>query len=198
MAGAFLPSRRMLLKYIVGVKATPTLGAAQLVDNILGTDMHSANLPASQKFLYQGDLTSSARHQLVQLRIGGAQMLASTKSNIYNHNQGHPLFFSQTSPKAAGLCAPLIAALRDLRIRQLTELQGAMIPLLIKGKHVIAHAETGTGKSFGVALAVANRIVRDHINYRLHTIILCPTDELCLQYDKWLKHFGKKYLEFRY
>ena len=186
-------SRHVLLKHIYGVRALPSIGASQLVDTVLQTDMHSANVPASQKFLYEGGGAGagmSAKHQAVQLRIGGAQMLVSTRNSIHNHNLGHPLYFSKTSPRASGLCAPLVAALRELRIKHLTEQQGALIPLVLKGKHVIAHAETGTGKSFGVALAVANRIVRDQINYRLHTIIVCPTDELALQYDKWLKHFG--------
>lgn len=117
-------------------------------------------------------------------------MLSSTANRIHNHNEAHPLFFSQTSPRQAGLCATLVESLHSLRIRQLTELQGALVPLFLKGKHVIAHAETGTGKSFGIALATANRILRETLNHRLHTVILVPTEELALQYDKWLKHFG--------
>uniref|UniRef100_A0A0A9YNE7 ATP-dependent RNA helicase DBP8 n=1 Tax=Lygus hesperus TaxID=30085 RepID=A0A0A9YNE7_LYGHE len=81
-------------------------------------------------------------------------------------------------------------ALRQLRIKTLTELQGALIPLVLRGKHVIAHAETGSGKSFGIALAIANRVLRDSVNYRLHTLILVPTEELALQYEKWFIHFG--------
>jgi superfamily II DNA/RNA helicase len=197
--GLLRSTRRTCLKHIFGVRAAPSLRPEDLVGSVLETDMITANAPSSQKFLYEGHRPpngkgalsgTSAKHQTVQLRIGGAQMLVSTRNSIHNHNLGHPLYFSKTSPKAAGLSAHLVDALRTLRIRHLTELQGALIPLVLKGKHVIAHAETGTGKSFGVALAVANRIIRDQINYRLHTIIVCPTDELALQYDKWLKHFG--------
>lgn len=169
---------------------------ASLLDDYVrhGAEVHAANLPASQRYLYaqkegHGPATSQ-RHQMVQLRLGSAQMLTSTSGNIANHNDAHPLFYSQAAPREAGLCVSLVVALKKLKICRLTELQGALIPLLLRGKHVIAHAETGTGKSFGIALACANRIIRESINYRLHTVIIVPTEELALQYEKWLRHFG--------
>lgn len=193
-------TRLRLLRYLHGVKATATMGPEHLIDGVLNSDTMMSNRPVSQRFLGArrgsaeatggGSSAAALLDKSVQLRIGGAQMLSSTANRIYNHNEAHPLFFSQTSPRQAGLCATLVDSLRQLKIRQLTELQGALIPLFLKGKHVIAHAETGTGKSFGIALATANRILRETLNHRLHTIILVPTEELALQYDKWLKHFG--------
>lgn len=182
------------LRCLPGVKATATKVPQGLMDSVLQSS--EANVPASQRFrnahsASKTDPSGGAMmDKVIQLRIGGAQMLSSTANRIYNHNEAHPLFFSRTSPREAGLCATLVESLRQLRIRELTELQGALVPLFLKGKHVIAHAETGTGKSFGVALATANRILRETLNHRLHTIILVPTEELALQYDKWLKHFG--------
>ncbi|ORC88605.1 putative ATP-dependent DEAD/H RNA helicase [Trypanosoma theileri] len=188
------------LKYLRGSKVAYGGSVASLLENYLqsGGEAHAANLPASQKYFYiqkekqnqHHDPQISQKHQMVQLRLGCAQMLTSTSGNIANHNEAHPLFYSQTAPREAGLCVSLVLALKKLKIRKLTELQGALIPMLLKGKHIIAHAETGTGKSFGIALACANRIVRQNINYRLHTVIFVPTEELALQYDKWLRHFG--------
>lgn len=181
----------LLLQYIHGVKARPYDSTGDLLEEYrLSTSKMAANVPTSQRYYFENDEVLSQRHKAIQLRIGGAQMLSSTKSRIYNHDAAHPLFFSQTSPRDAGLCATLVDSLWKLRIKTLTELQGALIPLLLKGKHVFAHAETGTGKSFGIALATANRIIRDNINHKLHTVIIVPTEELALQYDKWLKHFG--------
>ncbi|CUG94463.1 ATP-dependent DEAD/DEAH box RNA helicase, putative [Bodo saltans] len=180
------------LRCLQGVKATATKGPEHLVESIL-TNGNDSNVPASQRFRnakQQQSTGGALMDRSVQLRIGGAQMLSSTANRIHNHNEAHPLFFSQTSPRQAGLCATLVESLHSLRILQLTELQGALVPLFLKGKHVIAHAETGTGKSFGIALATANRILRETLNHRLHTVILVPTEELALQYDKWLKHFG--------
>ncbi|CCD13065.1 unnamed protein product [Trypanosoma congolense IL3000] len=177
------------LRFLRGSRATYGRSAAALLDGFLEQrgEAHAANLPPSQKFFYARDV--SQKHQAVQLRLGSAQMLSPTSSNINNLNEAHPLFFSQTAPRGAGLCVSLVLSLKKLGITRLTELQGALIPLFLKGKHVIAHAETGTGKSFGIALACANRIVRENINYRLHTVIIVPTQELALQYDKWLRHF---------
>lgn len=197
-------SQRTLLKYLPGVRAEYGGSAASLLDAYLHQDAgekHAANLPVSQRYFFtkdshknnasSTDVGVSQRHQLVQLRLGAAQMLSSSHhASIGNLNEAHPLFFAQTSPRAAGLTVPLVLALKRLRITRLTELQGALVPLLLKGKHVIAHSETGTGKSFGIALAIANRVIRDQLNYRLHTVVLVPTEELALQYDKWLRHFG--------
>ncbi|KAL7704897.1 DEAD-boc ATP-dependent (RNA) helicase [Lotmaria passim] len=207
-----LRSRRTLLKYLPGVRAEYGGSAATLLDSYLNQDAgakHAANLPVSQRYFYMKNnennnnrsskaaLPNSAaagvsqHHQMVQLRLGAAQMLSSSHhASIGNLNEAHPLYYAQTSPRAAGLTVPLVLALKRLRIHRLTELQGALVPLLLKGKHVIAHSETGTGKSFGIALAIANRVIRDQLNYRLHTVVFVPTEELALQYDKWLRHFG--------
>ncbi|CCW60451.1 unnamed protein product [Phytomonas sp. EM1] len=186
-----------LLKYLAGTRARVGGSAANLVQHYLELDnasRHVANVPSSQRYFYEKGKDDhdglSQRQKMIQLRLGAAQMLAPSQHQIGNHNNAHPLYYAQTSPREAGLCVPLVIALRNLKIRQLTELQGALIPLILKGKHVIAHSETGTGKSFAIALAIANRIIRGGINYRLHTIILVPTEELTLQYDKWFRHFG--------
>ena len=202
------PMRRaplQLIRYLVGTRANPSKGAESLVDSVLGASLH-VNLPVSQQYLNERTARKSSplvldgsnrnrpltdKHQHMVLRVGGAKILSkSSHAYLPNSDNANPVFYSKTSLRDAGLCASLTAQLRRLRIYTLTELQGALIPLLIKGQHVIAHAETGTGKSFGVALAVANRIQRDSISYRLHTIIFTPTEELALQYDRWLKHFG--------
>ncbi|KAI5690899.1 DEAD [Leishmania braziliensis] len=197
-------SRWRLLKYLPGVRVEYSGSAAKLLDSYLHQDSgtkYAANLPVSQRYFYMKKMSNgtslssavgvSQQHQVIQLRLGAAQMLSSSQhTSIGNLNEAHPLYYAQTSPRAAGLTVPLVLALKRLRINRLTELQGALVPLLLKGKHVIAHSETGTGKSFGIALAIANRIIRDQLNYRLHTVVLVPTEELALQYDKWLRHFG--------
>lgn len=190
-----------LFKYIKGVQVSTGGSAAALVEQYLEQDSgakRAANLPVSQRYFYTSrDKTErtalSPRHHSIQLRLGDARLLASPERGhtyLNNLNDAHPLYFSETSPREAGLCSPLVSALYQLRIHELTPLQGALIPLILRGKHIIAHAETGTGKSFGIALAVANRLLRNQINYRLHTIILVPTEELSFQYEKWLRHFG--------
>lgn len=191
------------LKYLVPCRTKPSGSAATLVERYNqqdGASKHAANLPVSQRYFFtrqqqqqqqQSSSGGAGEQSHALLRLGAAQMLApALQRSVGNLNEAHPLYYAQTSPREAGLCGQLVLALRKLHIGRLTELQGALVPLMLKGKHVIAHSETGTGKSFGIALAIANRIVRDSINYRLHTIVLVPTEELALQYDKWFRHFG--------
>lgn len=187
------------LKHLKGVRAAPGGSVGALVSQYLEQDAGAkiaANRPVSQRFFYtskeRSDRTDlSPLHKSIQLRLGDARLLASSENTrIGNLNEAHPLFYAETAPQRSGLCAALTHALHRLRILRLTELQGALIPLVLKGKHVIAHSETGTGKSFGIALAIVNRILRDQVNYRLHTLILVPTEELSLQYEKWIRHFG--------
>lgn len=190
-----------LFRYLKGTRAAIGGSAAALVEQYLKQDnaeKKAANLPVSQRYYYasrtQVERTQlSPRHKSIQLRLGDARLLISPEighTHLNNSNSAHPLYFAETIPRQSGLCHPLVHALHQLRIRKLTPLQGALIPLILKGKHVIAHSETGTGKSFGIALAVANRLLREQINYRLHTLILVPTEELSLQYEKWLRHFA--------
>lgn len=208
-----------LLRYLAGARAIKTRSAAALLDDYLQKDAyskHASKLPVSQRYYYEnqrgrhetatlhrspsapGDAfregagdSATPKPTVIQLRLGAAQILTSSRHEcITNHGESYPLYFAQTNPRVAGLCVALVTMLRRLGIRRLTELQGALVPLFLKGTHLIAHAETGTGKSFGIALAIANRIMRDNINYRLHTVIIVPTEELALQYDKWLRHFA--------
>ena len=211
-------SSERCVRYLHGVRASPSAGPESVVDSVLSANKSVLNANSSTKAFFEASLYAgqnsthrrgvtignsdsefreafptplSQRHQEVILKLGGAQILSTTsQSFIRNDNRANPVYYSNTSPREAGLCASLITSLRKLKIYQLTELQGALVPLLIKGKHIIAHAETGTGKSFGIALAVANKILRDSVSYRMHTIIFTPTEELALQYDRWLKHFG--------
>lgn len=194
--GKWLPFR-----HLKGTRAAIGGSAAALVEQYLEQDnavKKASNLPVSQRYYYasrnQVERTElSPRHKAIQLRLGDARLLISPErghTHLNNSNEAHPLYFAETSPRQSGLCHSLIHALHQLSIHKLTPLQGALIPLILKGKHVIAHSETGTGKSFGIALAVANRLLRDQINYRLHTLIIAPTEELSLQYEKWLRHFA--------
>lgn len=191
----------ILFRHLKGTRAAFGGSAAALVEQYLKQDnaeKKAANLPVSQRYYYasrtQVERTQlSPRHKSIQLRLGDARLLISPEighTHLNNSNSAHPLYFAETVPRQSGLCPPLVHALRQLRIDKLTPLQGALIPLILKGKHVMAHSETGTGKSFGIALAVANRLLREQINYRLHTLILVPTEELSLQYEKWLRHFA--------
>lgn len=139
---------------------------------------------------YDNVMSETQLKNLVSLRVGGAKVLAPANRPMLVQPEKSPLHFSPVRPRDAGLCQALCAALARLKIKKLTELQGALIPILLRGRHVIGHSETGSGKSFGIALAACNRMLREQTNNRLHTMILVPTDALALQYERWLRHFA--------
>ncbi|CAD2219324.1 DEAD-boc ATP-dependent (RNA) helicase [Angomonas deanei] len=199
-------------RYIKSIKPTPTGSAARVIEEYTADTGRrlEGTVPVSQRYFYLPPNTSKEgddpnyltdRNRATQMRLGDAKLLVSTEKRhqyMTSSDSHHPLFYSTTSLAGSGLCAQLTHLLREkMHIRQLTELQGALVPLLLKGKHVLAHSETGTGKSFGIALAVMNRILKHNTHGtalsfggRLHTCIVVPTTELALQYEQWFRFLG--------
>ena len=166
-------------KYLVGVSSVNTNAATtvQQMNDLAGTRRSTR-------------IEVSPERPSTTLRLGGARVLNPTRNSISNANILSPFHFVGQSIRDAGLSDSLLLELMRIGITKLTPLQGALIPLLLGGRHVVAHAETGSGKSFGVALATCNRLARDAGQHRLNTIIFVPTDTLALQYETWIKHFA--------
>lgn len=75
--------------------------------------------------------------------------------------------------------AEISARLRTMGIARPTPIQEQAIPLLLKGKDVIAQAQTGTGKTLAFVLPILERI-----NIKkpyIQALIITPTRELALQ-----------------
>eukprot|EP00760_Papus_ankaliazontas_P001810 PhM_4_TR10615/c0_g1_i1/m.79632 len=113
-----------------------------------------------------------------------------TELNIFNFLDNQRTVFVQDNPAASGLCSTLLSALEKMNISKLTPTQAAVLPAFHSGRTVLAQAETGSGKSFAVALGAANRVLRGTISYRMHTLIVVPTEQLALQYERWIRFFG--------
>jgi ATP-dependent RNA helicase DeaD len=60
-----------------------------------------------------------------------------------------------------GLLDVLVAAITKLGYEEPTPVQGEAIPLLIKGRDVLAQAATGTGKTAAFALPMVQRLSSD-------------------------------------
>lgn len=88
-----------------------------------------------------------------------------------------------------GFSAEVLEGLQAMRFVQATPVQQSTIPLIMKGKDIIACAQTGTGKTAAYLLPVLNQQVISQ-SQGLSTLVLVPTRELAIQIDQQMEGFG--------
>lgn len=76
-----------------------------------------------------------------------------------------------------------------MRFEEATPVQTETIPVIMKGKDLIACAQTGTGKTAAYLLPVLNRLVQKQ-EEQTTTLVLVPTRELAIQIDQQLQGFA--------
>src|SRR5574342_254186 len=91
------------------------------------------------------------------------------------------------------LPAPLLKAIHDQGYHTPTAIQEKAIPLILSGKDIIGHSETGSGKTAAFGLPMLSKL---NPGQGVQALILTPTRELCVQVCDALKGFAK-YLSFR-
>ena len=93
-----------------------------------------------------------------------------------------------------GLSAELLRAIDDQGYRQATPIQQQAIPLILKGRDVLACAQTGTGKTAGFTLPLLHRLQRAPQGRRcarIRALILTPTRELAAQVGESVRAYGR-------
>jgi ATP-dependent RNA helicase DeaD len=89
-----------------------------------------------------------------------------------------------------GISVPYIKALKELNIVNPTEIQEAVIPILLESKtDLIGLAQTGTGKTAAFGLPILHAI--DTKKSEVQGLIIAPTRELVQQIKKQLFKFTK-------
>jgi ATP-dependent RNA helicase DeaD len=80
-------------------------------------------------------------------------------------------------------------SIKEMGFREPTEIQEKCIPLILEGKDIIGHAQTGTGKTaaFGIPLME----LLDPANKKAQAIVVCPTRELANQVSEELGRLAK-------
>jgi ATP-dependent RNA helicase DeaD len=91
------------------------------------------------------------------------------------------------------LPAPLLKAIHELGYHTPTAIQEKAIPLILSGKDIIGHSETGSGKTAAFGLPMLGKL---NPGQGVQALILTPTRELCVQVSDSLRGFSK-YLSFR-
>lgn len=92
-----------------------------------------------------------------------------------------------------GLSADLLRAVAEQGYRVATPIQQKSIPLILKGRDVLAGAQTGTGKTAGFVLPVLQRLSEaDGQGKRVpRVLILTPTRELAAQVAQSVADYGR-------
>jgi superfamily II DNA/RNA helicase len=87
------------------------------------------------------------------------------------------------------LSPEILESIDYMGFREATPIQEQAIPVILKGKDLIACAQTGTGKTAAYLLPIMNHISEKRPSHT-HTLILVPTRELAIQIDQQIVGFA--------
>jgi len=90
--------------------------------------------------------------------------------------------------KELGLSGKTLEGIEAMGFEKATEVQQQSIPYILKGKDVIASAQTGTGKTAAFLLPLIDIIInRGTDNQSISALIIVPTRELAVQIDQQME-----------
>jgi len=87
------------------------------------------------------------------------------------------------------LSKEMLSNLDELGFKEMTPVQQESLPHILEKKDVIAQAKTGSGKTLAFGLGVLNRL--NVKNFRVQSLVLCPTRELADQVAKELRRLAR-------
>lgn len=93
-----------------------------------------------------------------------------------------------------GLIEPLLRALDGLGYRTPTPVQAQAIPAVLKGRDLLAAAQTGTGKTAGFALPLLQKLLQEGpqvASNSIRSLVLVPTRELAEQVHESFRVYGQ-------
>ncbi|KAJ7092613.1 P-loop containing nucleoside triphosphate hydrolase protein [Mycena epipterygia] len=101
-----------------------------------------------------------------------------------------PRVKSKSSFGALGLHPPIVSALRTAfpNIKHPTKIQAVLIPAVLDGRDIFLQDQTGSGKSFGLVLALLNRPrVEKRKSEKITSIFIVPHRDLAYQCLRWVE-----------
>ena len=84
----------------------------------------------------------------------------------------------------------LLDNLASLKYLQMTPIQAQSLPLIVEGRDVIGQAKTGSGKTAAFGLGLLNKL--NVKQFRVQSLILCPTRELADQVAKEIRSLARR------
>jgi len=94
-----------------------------------------------------------------------------------------------TAFSALSLHKDLLKNLESLGYQKMTPIQAQSLPNILNNKDVIAQAKTGSGKTAAFALGLLNKL--NVKQFRVQSLILCPTRELADQVAKEVRRLAR-------
>ena len=91
--------------------------------------------------------------------------------------------------KEIGLDERIIEAISYMGFDSATPIQEKAIPEILKGRDLIACAQTGTGKTAAFMLPILHKIASEP-NKHTSTLVIVPTRELAVQIDNQVQGFA--------
>ena len=88
-----------------------------------------------------------------------------------------------------GLAEEIIEAIGYMGFEEATPIQEQSIPIIMKGKDIIACAQTGTGKTAAFILPTLNKLFVEKKGEVTRALVICPTRELAVQIEKQIQGF---------
>ncbi|KAL0874706.1 hypothetical protein Bca101_024411 [Brassica carinata] len=118
-----------------------------------------------------------------------AKKAASTKATVtrIEHVKTSDSYLSKTRFDQFPLSPLSLKAIEDAGFRTMTVVQEATLPIILKGKDVLAKAKTGTGKTVAYLLPSIEAVIkspplsRDNRQPKIIVLVVCPTRELACQ-----------------
>ena len=94
---------------------------------------------------------------------------------------------------ALGLNSSILKAISEKGYTEPSPIQGKVIPEILKGKDVLASAQTGTGKTAGFTLPMLHLLAEQEPDRRrkIKALILTPTRELAAQIHENVKEYSR-------
>jgi len=89
-----------------------------------------------------------------------------------------------------GLSTPIRQSIREVGFEHPTPIQSAVIPLALRGRDIIALAQTGSGKTAAFVIPLAEKLQHGG---GLRALIISPTREIALQTQAFIELFGKNH-----
>ena len=107
----------------------------------------------------------------------------------YFHSPLRNIILSQIDFSILNLQPALLNNIATLGYKHMTPIQAQSLPLILKGKDVIAQGQTGSGKTAAFGLGVLQKL--NVKLFRIQSLILCPTRELADQVAKEIRKLGR-------
>ena len=87
------------------------------------------------------------------------------------------------------LSPELLTSIKSLDYEVMTPIQAQSLPVILKGKDLLAQAKTGSGKTAAFGIGLIHKL--DSLTYQTQALVLCPTRELADQVNTEIRRLAR-------